>query len=95
MVDSELFISVEVLPYAPTRPVVDYSVAFLWLMAVATVICASLWADITTPDQIDERYNELSPKVFPCSPISILIFNIYAQMRSSELFSLFDVTEVI
>ncbi|XP_014513823.1 signal peptide peptidase-like 2 isoform X1 [Vigna radiata var. radiata] len=53
---------VEVLPYAPTRPVVDYSVAFLWLMAVATVICASLWADITTPDQIDERYNELSPK---------------------------------
>ncbi|KAK7358060.1 hypothetical protein VNO80_17359 [Phaseolus coccineus] len=53
---------VEVLPYAPTRPVVDYSVAFLWLMAVATVICASLWADITAPDQFDERYNELSPK---------------------------------
>ncbi|XP_020210393.1 signal peptide peptidase-like 5 [Cajanus cajan] len=53
---------VEVLLYAPTRPVVDYSVVFLWLMAVGTVICASLWSDITTPDQYDERYNELSPK---------------------------------
>lgn len=53
---------VEVLLYAPTRPVVDYSVAFLWLMAVGTVICASLWSDITAPDQNDERYNELSPK---------------------------------
>ncbi|KAL2323808.1 hypothetical protein Fmac_022866 [Flemingia macrophylla] len=53
---------VEVLLYAPTRPVVDYSVVFLWLMAVGTVICASLWSDITAPDQYDERYNELSPK---------------------------------
>ncbi|KAH1037859.1 hypothetical protein GYH30_056933 [Glycine max] len=53
---------VEILLYAPTRPVVDYSVAFLWLMAVGTVICASLWSDITAPDQTDERYNELSPK---------------------------------
>lgn len=77
-VDSELFISVEVLLYAPTRPVVDYSVAFLWLMAVGTVICASLWSDITAPDQTDERYNELSPKVFPGNPTSI--FMIYAQM---------------
>jgi len=95
MVDSELFISVEVLPYTPKRPVVAYSVGFLWFMSVATVICASLWADITAPDQIDERYNELSPKVFPCNPLSILIFMICAQMQPSELFSLFDVTEVI
>jgi len=80
MVDSELFISVEVVPYAPTRPVVDYSVSFLWLMAVATVACASLWADITAPDQFDERYNELSPKVFPCNPIFTLMSMIYAQM---------------
>ncbi|KAG4908735.1 hypothetical protein JHK82_057386 [Glycine max] len=55
-------LGVEILLYAPTRPVVDYSVAFLWLMAVGTVICASLWSDITAPDQTDERYNELSPK---------------------------------
>jgi len=66
---------VEVLPYAPTRPVVDYSVAFLWLMSVATVTCASLWADITAPDQFDERYNELSPKVFSMKPYIYL--NVY------------------
>ncbi|XP_027363291.1 signal peptide peptidase-like 3 [Abrus precatorius] len=53
---------VEVLLYAPTRPIIDYSVAFLWLMAVGTVICASLWSDITAPDEFNERYNELSPK---------------------------------
>ncbi|RDX83855.1 Signal peptide peptidase-like 5, partial [Mucuna pruriens] len=53
---------VEVLLYAPVRPVIDYSVGCLWLMSVGTVICASLWSDITAPDQVDERYNELSPK---------------------------------
>ncbi|XP_057428096.1 signal peptide peptidase-like 3 [Lotus japonicus] len=45
---------VQVLLYAPTRPVVDFSVAFLWFMAVGTVICASLWSDITAaPDHFD------------------------------------------
>ncbi|KAK2459210.1 signal peptide peptidase [Trifolium repens] len=53
---------VEVVLYAPTRPLIDFSVGFLWLMSVGTVICASLWADITAPDKLDERYNELSPK---------------------------------
>ncbi|XP_025679714.1 signal peptide peptidase-like 2 isoform X3 [Arachis hypogaea] len=52
---------VELSIYAPTRPLLDYSVAVLWLMAVGTVICASTWADITAAD-CDERYNELSPK---------------------------------
>ena len=69
MVNSELSIAVEVLLYAPTRPLIDYSVPCLWLMAVGTVILASLWSDITTPDPYDERYNELSPKVFPCNSI--------------------------
>jgi signal peptide peptidase-like protein 2B len=63
MVNYELSIAVEVVLYAPTRPLIDFSVGFLWLMSVGTVICASLWADITAPDKLDERYNELSPKV--------------------------------
>lgn len=53
---------VEVLLYAPTRPLIDYSVLVLWLMAVGTVTLASLWSDITARDQRNERYNELSPK---------------------------------
>ncbi|XP_024629122.1 signal peptide peptidase-like 5 isoform X2 [Medicago truncatula] len=53
---------VEVLLYAPTRPTIDFSVGCLWLMSVGTVICASLWSDLTARDQLDERYNELSPK---------------------------------
>nr|XP_004497418.1 signal peptide peptidase-like 5 isoform X1 [Cicer arietinum] len=53
---------VEVLLYAPTRPIIDYSVGVLWLMSVGTVICASLWSDFTASDQFDEHYNGLSPK---------------------------------
>ncbi|KAJ1382420.1 Presenilin/signal peptide peptidase [Sesbania bispinosa] len=44
---------VEVLLYAPTRPVVDFSVGVLWLMSVGTVICASLWSDIVGSDKFD------------------------------------------
>ncbi|XP_054805927.1 signal peptide peptidase-like 3 [Prosopis cineraria] len=51
---------VEILLYAPVRPLVDYSVAFLWLMAVGTVACASLWSDLTAPEQTDDCYNEES-----------------------------------
>ncbi|KAL3829253.1 hypothetical protein ACJIZ3_018055 [Penstemon smallii] len=53
---------VELLVYSPKRPSVDYSVIFLWLMSVGTVVFASLWSEITRSEQSDERYNELSPK---------------------------------
>lgn len=53
---------VEILLYSPNRPVVDYSVVFLWLMAVGTIVCASLWSEFVACEQTDERYNELSPK---------------------------------
>ncbi|XP_034685455.1 signal peptide peptidase-like 2 [Vitis riparia] len=53
---------VELLLYAPTRPVVDSAVVFLWMMAVGTVVCASLWSEYIACEQNDERYNELSPK---------------------------------
>ncbi|KAG5231935.1 signal peptide peptidase [Salix suchowensis] len=44
------------------RPPVDLSVIFLWMMAVGTVVCASLWSEISGPEEAGERYNELSPK---------------------------------
>lgn len=53
---------VELKLYAPSRPIVSYSVIFLWMMAVGTVICATLWSEFTAPEDTDERYNELSPK---------------------------------
>lgn len=74
MVNFELSIAVEILLYAPPRPLVDFSVAFLWLMSIGTIVCASLWSDLTTPEKSDERYNELCPKVFPCNPISAMKF---------------------
>ncbi|KAK4751309.1 hypothetical protein SAY87_004791 [Trapa incisa] len=52
----------EILLYSPERPVVDGGVAFLWLMAVGTVICASFWEEMTTTEQTEEHYNGLSPK---------------------------------
>lgn len=67
MFNSKLFIAVEILLYAPPRPLVDFSVTFLWLMSVGTIVCGSLWSDLTAPNQSDERYNELCPKVFPCN----------------------------
>ncbi|KAL5997259.1 hypothetical protein ACLOJK_008189 [Asimina triloba] len=50
---------VELLLYAPNRPIVDFSEIFLWLMAVGTIICASLWGDIVSGERTDERYNQL------------------------------------
>ena len=56
--------AVEFLLYAPTRPIVDYSVIFLWAMAVGTIVTASLWQEFGTSEHTDERYNEISPKVY-------------------------------
>ncbi|PKA49663.1 Signal peptide peptidase-like 2 [Apostasia shenzhenica] len=53
---------VVVLLYSPRRPVVDFSATFLWLMAVGTIVCASLWAEFIACDQVDERYNQLTLK---------------------------------
>lgn len=58
------FDAVELLLYAPKSPVVDYAVAFLWLMSVGTVFIAAVWSHVTGPKKNDEQYNELSPKVF-------------------------------
>ncbi|KAI5653182.1 hypothetical protein M9H77_30369 [Catharanthus roseus] len=54
--------AVEVLLYSPDQPILDLSMLFLWLMAVGTIICASLWSEFTATEQNDERYNELFPK---------------------------------
>lgn len=51
---------VEILLYAPVRPLIDYSVGFLWLMSVGTVALASLWSDLTAPEQTDDSYTEES-----------------------------------
>ncbi|XP_068666845.1 signal peptide peptidase-like 2, partial [Aristolochia californica] len=36
---------VELQLYSPKRPVVDFSEIFLWMMAVGTILCATLWED--------------------------------------------------
>ncbi|XP_026666440.2 signal peptide peptidase-like 2 isoform X2 [Phoenix dactylifera] len=42
---------VEVLLYSPNRPVVDFSATFLWLMAVFTIVIASIWPEYIACDQ--------------------------------------------
>ncbi|CAM0145611.1 unnamed protein product [Urochloa decumbens] len=54
--------SVEVQLYSPNRPVVDLSACFLWIMAVGTIVCASLWSELVACEQVDERYNQLTRK---------------------------------
>ncbi|XP_071705924.1 signal peptide peptidase-like 3 [Rutidosis leptorrhynchoides] len=53
---------VELVVYAPESPLIDPGAAFLWLMAVATVTCASRWSEITKSEDNSRRYDELSPK---------------------------------
>ncbi|CAA7396171.1 unnamed protein product [Spirodela intermedia] len=53
---------VEIRLYSPNRPVVDYSAIFLWLMAVLTIICASVWGEFIACERADERYNHLMRK---------------------------------
>ncbi|XP_020571384.1 signal peptide peptidase-like 2 [Phalaenopsis equestris] len=53
---------VEVLLYSPERPTVDISATFLWLMAVGTIVCASLWAEFVACEPVEERYNQLEWK---------------------------------
>ncbi|NP_001346469.1 uncharacterized protein LOC100217036 precursor [Zea mays] len=57
--------SVEVQLYSPNRPTVDLSACFLWIMAVGTIVCASLWTEFVTCEQVDERYNQLTRKDGP------------------------------
>ncbi|XP_037458510.1 signal peptide peptidase-like 2 isoform X1 [Triticum dicoccoides] len=58
---------VEVQLYSPNRPVVDLSACFLWLMAVGTIVCASLWSEFVACEQIDEHYNQLTRQPGPNS----------------------------
>ena len=74
MANPLLYNIVELLLYAPTRPVVDYAVVFLWMMAVGTVVCASLWSEYIACEQNDERYNELSPKVYYPSFLNLEVY---------------------
>ncbi|GAB2295811.1 Signal peptide peptidase-like 3 [Dionaea muscipula] len=53
---------VELLLYSPQRPPIDYSVIFVWLIAVGTVVAASLWSDLVGCQQKIEHYSEMSPK---------------------------------
>ncbi|KAG6479820.1 hypothetical protein ZIOFF_063294 [Zingiber officinale] len=55
--------TVEVLLYSPNRPVVDLSAAFLLLMAVGTIVCASLWSEFIVGEHIDDHYNQLTRKL--------------------------------
>ncbi|PHT85170.1 Signal peptide peptidase-like 5 [Capsicum annuum] len=45
---------VEMMLYSPDRPIVDYSVSFIWLMAVGTIVCAALWKKFTKPKESDD-----------------------------------------
>ncbi|KAL8153544.1 hypothetical protein V2J09_011304 [Rumex salicifolius] len=52
---------VEILLYAPKSPYIDLGVIFLWMMAVATVIIASIWSELVGT-QNDLPYDELNPQ---------------------------------
>lgn len=52
---------VDLLLYSPERPLVDISEIFLWMMAVGTIVCASLWSKFIGNEQSDS-YNQLTRK---------------------------------
>ncbi|KAI3841505.1 hypothetical protein MKX03_031118, partial [Papaver bracteatum] len=54
---------VELLLYSPNLPLVNVSDIFLWLMAVGTIVCASLWSEFIASKQGHESNDQLTPKV--------------------------------
>ncbi|KAF8388498.1 hypothetical protein HHK36_027170 [Tetracentron sinense] len=65
--------NVELLLYSPKHPVVDFSEIFLWLMAVGTIVCASLWSEFIACEQNDERYDELTPKGMHACIVTLIL----------------------
>lgn len=88
------FNAVELLLYSPNRPIVDFSVVFLWLMAVGTIVCASLWSEFTGSKKNDERYNELSPKVLIILTSFVLKIGISASLVPLWEISVFGATKL-
>nr|CAB3489764.1 unnamed protein product [Digitaria exilis] len=67
-----LFSAVEIQLYSPNRPVVDLSACFLWIMAVGTIVCASLWSEFVACEQVDEHYNQLTRKAMHVCLVTLL-----------------------
>lgn len=85
----------ELLIYSPNRPVVDYSVVFLWMMSVGTVVSATLWSDIVGSEEYDEPSNQLSPKVL-CKKILVFTLCIHSNYRPILLLYLLNlITKLI
>uniref|UniRef100_A0A0D6QY32 PA domain-containing protein n=1 Tax=Araucaria cunninghamii TaxID=56994 RepID=A0A0D6QY32_ARACU len=53
---------VELLIYSPYRPVVDVSEICLWMMAIGTIVCSSLWSKFIVDEEPEDRYKQLSLK---------------------------------
>ncbi|XP_020262889.1 signal peptide peptidase-like 2 [Asparagus officinalis] len=72
---------VEVLLYSPDKPIVEGSVVFLWMMAVATIIISSVWsgADARNQDPSDPGFkNEDAEESVELKTSSAIIFLVTA-----------------
>ncbi|RZC67778.1 hypothetical protein C5167_011469 [Papaver somniferum] len=54
---------VELLFYSPNLLLVDVSEIYLWLMAIGTIVCASLWPEFIASKQGHESNDQLTPIV--------------------------------
>jgi len=46
------FLAVDILMYAPQKPSFDGAIPFLWMMAVGTVACASVWSVAVVGEEV-------------------------------------------
>jgi hypothetical protein len=79
------FAAVEVQLYSPNRPVVDLSACFLWIMALGTIVCASLWTEFIAMERVDGCYDHLTRKVGIhsfCLPFFYCFSFPYAQLNA-------------
>jgi len=44
--------AVDILMYAPQKPSFDGAIPFLWMMAVGTVACASVWSVAVVGEEV-------------------------------------------
>jgi hypothetical protein len=50
------FFAVDILMYAPQKPSFDGAIPFLWLMAVGTVACASVWTVAVVGEEVHRTH---------------------------------------
>jgi hypothetical protein len=61
---------------------VELSAGFLMIMAVGTIVCASLWSEFFAREQVDEHYNQLTRQALTFSYTIYMTYRCYLSFHA-------------